>query len=286
MLTVGTWLACGPKVAPSSWTATVAADHALVGRIWDGARFIGERELLAGLRDADFVLLGEKHDNPDHHHLQGRLVAALDPPAVAFEMLDTADPVDATGAEALRAAVGWDGSGWPPFELYRPVFEATFVAGARIVAANPARDDVRTVMSDGFEAVDTEGLRLDRHLTDDARSALEAEIVASHCGHASPHVVEAMVRAQVYKDATMARALTEAGRGAVLVAGGGHTRRDRGVPQYLDGVVRTVRFAEVAHGVTDPAAYDEAADFLWFTPRVDDDDPCARFADELRKLGD
>ena len=40
----------------------------------------------------DFVLLGEKHDNPDHHRLQAWMIDALVArgrrPAIAMEMLD------------------------------------------------------------------------------------------------------------------------------------------------------------------------------------------------------
>src|SRR4051812_674712 len=47
-------------------------DHPLVGRVWDvkNATFITRDALWAKLVTADYVLLGEKHDNPDHHRLQ------------------------------------------------------------------------------------------------------------------------------------------------------------------------------------------------------------------------
>ena len=35
----------------------------------------------------EIVVLGEIHDNPDHHLNQARAVAALDPAALVFEML-------------------------------------------------------------------------------------------------------------------------------------------------------------------------------------------------------
>ena len=82
--------------APTVWQSPLNRDHALVGRIWDvgAARFVGAEGLYAGVRAATFVVLGENHDNPDHHVLQARVLAALvasgRAPAVAFEMLDTA----------------------------------------------------------------------------------------------------------------------------------------------------------------------------------------------------
>ena len=161
------------------------------------------------------------------------------------------------------------------------MFAATYAVGAEVVAAHPTREEVRAVMAGGFEALPAEvreGLPLDRALPPEARAALEEEIVASHCGHATPDMVGKMVLAQIFKDAWMARALTHVGPRATLIAGNGHTRTDRGVPWYLDGAVSVVAFVEVRDSEAEPAAYDAPADYVWFVPRVDDEDPCAAFA--------
>jgi uncharacterized iron-regulated protein len=71
----------------------------------------------------------------------------------------------------------------------------------------------------------------------------------------------------------------------VLIAGTGHARKDRGVPGDLarlgEKSVVTLAFAEVEHGEVDPAHYGTfwhvptpPFDFVWFTPRATDDDPC------------
>src|SRR5213080_5003950 len=71
--------------------------HPLVGRIWDvkAGTFIPEDTLVARLVASRFVLLGERHDNPDHHVLQAKLLRAMVEagrrPAVGFEMLATDD---------------------------------------------------------------------------------------------------------------------------------------------------------------------------------------------------
>jgi uncharacterized iron-regulated protein len=125
--------ACAPRfdpklvdapVAGRPWVSTEHRSHPLVGRIWDprAARFVDEAALAAAVASADFVLLGETHDNPDHHLLQARLLAAIVAagrrPALAFEML-TADQqaaVDAALArapkdpDALAEAVAWKAS--------------------------------------------------------------------------------------------------------------------------------------------------------------------------------
>lgn len=247
----------------------------LQGRIWrssDGT-FVEEATVVEALRGADVVLLGEKHDNPEHHQLQGRLISALQADSVAFEMLDAGDVFDAaTTADELAQAVAWDDSGWPEFDLYRPVFDAVFASGARPVAAHPTGDQVSAVMSEGMETLGeaAEGLAVDRAPVDGHLASLQQEIVDAHCGYADPQLTSMMVSAQVLKDAWMARTLAELGPKSVLVAGNGHTRPDRGVPSYLDASAAVVSFREVQPGELDPAAdVDGGADFIWFTDRLD-----------------
>src|SRR5690242_12305298 len=114
--------------ASSPWHAPLHRDHPLVGRIWDGAAFADEQTLDAAARSAHFLLLGETHDNPDHHALQARLLrvaAAGRTPAVVFEMLDVGQQAAIDAAprtpEGIAEAANWSRSGWPPFSMYRPI---------------------------------------------------------------------------------------------------------------------------------------------------------------------
>src|ERR687898_3312211 len=81
----------------TSWKSPLGQNHPLTGRIWDvsSARFIDRETLVERLARADFVLLGERHDNPDHHMLQAQvlrsLIAVGRHPAVGFEMLGLDD---------------------------------------------------------------------------------------------------------------------------------------------------------------------------------------------------
>jgi hypothetical protein len=120
--------------------------------------------------------------------------------------------------------------------------------------------------------------------------AMEAEMRDSHCGHLPETALPGMVTAQRARDAAMAeRLLAVAGDGAVLIAGAGHVRTDRGVPMYLaarapGATVASLAFVEVATGRTAPGDYAERFgvarvpfDYVWFTTRADDVDHCARF---------
>ena len=140
---------------------------------------------------ARFVLLGETHDNPDHHQIQAALVRSLlgtgRRPAVAFEMF-TADqapliarhlaaaPRDAAG---LAEAVDWKHSGWPDWAYYRPIAQAALEAGVPLVAANLAPATVRSIARGEAGAVPA-GLAaryaLDQPMAPAAHARLTAEL--------------------------------------------------------------------------------------------------------------
>lgn len=297
-------------VAPAvRWQSPLLRDHPLVGRIWDAAhaRFVDEPALLDDLAHARFVLLGEVHDNADHHALQARVVRALRAagrrPALAFEMLEVEQQAAVDQAlaaapgdpDAVARAVDWAHSGWPEWALYRPVFAAGVEAGLRIVAANFPRRGARALVmqgADGVDAATRARLGLDQSLPAAVEEAMREELRASHCGHLPEAMAPGMVLAQRARDAEMAeRLLAAAGpEGAVLVAGAGHARVDRGVPARLrarapEATVRVVALLEVEQGRDDPRGYAARFDtpslpfdYAWFTPRAArDPDPCARF---------
>ena len=56
---------------------------------------------------------------------------------------------------------------------------------------------------------------------------------------------------------------------------------DRPDDAYTIALVEVPRTGETVV----PADFAGQADVLWFTPRVDDEDPCDKFAEELKKLG-
>jgi uncharacterized iron-regulated protein len=297
-----------------AWQAPLGREHPLTGRVWDvaAARFIDAAALPPRLARARFVLLGEKHDNPDHHRLQATLVRALAAagrrPAVAFEMLDTAQapalarhlaaaPRDASG---LGAAVGWKDSGWPPWPLYEPIAKAALDAGLPILAANLPAAVVSAVARGHASALPRSLVTahgLDRPLPSGAQADMAAEIRDAHCGHANPQMLINMIAAQRARDAHMAETLlTAGGNGAVLISGTGHVRHDRGVPAYTrarqpTATIATVAFVEVQPNSTLPNDYAARFgatslpfDYVWFTPRMDDDDPCETFRRSLERL--
>jgi uncharacterized iron-regulated protein len=279
-------------------------EQAPVGKIWDvkASAFVSEGVLAERVAKARFVLLGERHDNADHHRLQGRvieqLVRAGRHPAVVLEMLEPAQQsladqyLASPGATAagFGAAVGWEKTSWPSFGEYRPIFDAAFAGKLPIVAGNLAQVDVKALVKQGAEALGSERaheLGLDQPFPDALQGPLLDELRASHCGQLPEELLAPMALAQRARDAQLAQSMLRAGAndGAVLIAGGGHARLDRAVPRYLsaaapDASLVSISLREVQHGRTEPASYvdDEGPfDYVWFTPRGSDEDPCASF---------
>lgn len=284
-----------------SWIVDGAVTSGLIGRIWSVAdqAFIEPSELIERLAYARFLLLGENHDNASHHRLQAFLLENVAPaqrPVVVMEMVgaDQADALDRFNASAdrtadtFRSAVDWDMSGWPEFDLYRPVIDAALNRNARIEAALPTIAATREVSRGGLDVLEAgrlEELGLANSLAPELTSGLEQEIIVSHCDMLPPEVVPNMVAVQRFRDAAIAEALRETPDKdlAVLIAGNGHVRSDRGVPAYLGqdaGRALVVMMHETGpdkDAAQDVSGFgrDAPADYLWFTPPAEREDPCA-----------
>lgn len=303
---------------PDTWASRLSADHALVGKIWSvsEARFVDRAAVTGRVAGARFVLLGEKHDNADHHRLQAEMVRAVAKsgrkPAVVFEMIDrskqatvdehlasAANQVNGQGdarVDAFGEAIGWAESGWPAWEIYRPVFAAVLEFRLPIVGAGlPRKEAMDIAKGGGLPAALVAKYKLDAPMPEPHQSALQQELVDSHCGHMPASMTQPMMNVQRARDALMADGLASGATadGAILIAGGGHVRADRGVPWYLgepEGSVVTIGFVEVSDGVTEPADYAQyydgaiPFDYLWFTPRDNDIDHCKELEERMKKM--
>ncbi|WP_224249713.1 ChaN family lipoprotein [Hyalangium gracile] len=303
----------GQAAAAHAWQSPLLRDHPLIGRIWDVSqgRWLEEPALREQLAKARYVLLGERHDNADHHLLQASLVRALAGsgrrPALAFEMLDVEQQatVDAAlarepgNADAIAQAVDWAHSGWPDWALYRPIFAAGLERGLPIVAANLSRAQGKALAMQGTSALPAElvtRLGLDTPLPEDVSRAMRSELFQAHCGAMPETHMEPMVQVQRARDAQMAERLraSDTGDGAILITGAGHARTDRGVPAHLargagGATVRSVGFVEVSADKREPGDYVEADgtgrlpfDYVWFTPAAEREDLCAKLRERMK----
>jgi uncharacterized iron-regulated protein len=283
----------------SSWESPLYREHALAGTIWrvEPLQKVDGEYLLSQMLRTRFVLLGEKHDNPDHHQLQRsilqRLQAAGDLELVSFEMLDQSQQaaLDTVSADehrtddALQAHLQWDDAGWN-WSFYGPMLRDMLQSGVMLRAGNISSEQMMTVYGGGpLPAID--GV-----LDSDQLAQLTREIDESHCGMLPSSQFESMVRVQQARDASMARSLVaENTSGAVrtttsqrvLITGNFHVRRDLGVPNYLigRGDVLSLGILEVDPVSEDPLDYLQTFsavlpyDYVWFTPAVAAEDYCA-----------
>lgn len=254
------------------------------------------------------LLLGEVHDNAAHHAARGRLIERLAADKAVRQTAPTLvfEHVRADKGDALRQAIGepphgrasaadlfqalaWADSGWPDADLFTPLFGAALAARFPMRAGDAARGDVRRVAREGIAALPADvrsRFRLDAPMPAAVGDDLLAELEASHCGLMPRNAFAGMALAQRYRDAALASAADATDGGAIVFAGNGHVRADRGVPYALRaaGIGRPVfvvmylevdaRHADAAAHVPRGADGSTVADLVVFTARADREDPC------------
>jgi uncharacterized iron-regulated protein len=247
-------------------------------------------ELPAGLRDADFALLGEVHDNGAGHALRLGWLRELTRGRrriIAMEQFDAPRQADldaartriearagfgsagtlAPAARELAEAAGFAFEGWQ-WPFYEPVLVLALARGLPLVAANsPRRREAPAVGAparpQGWGASEDE--------------AMAVAIRDGHCGLLPEAAVTAMAGLQRVRDATMAGAMVDARRRSglpvVLLAGNGHVRTDIGVPRHLASLQPSARMMAVAIGERGrpwPGSFDAGVEVA----PVEREDPC------------
>ncbi len=280
LATVATLAPLSPNnvAAEDRWVAPHFQNHPLAGTIWNSEfQQVTLARLETALAKARFVLLGEIHDNPDHHRLQAQLIDTLIKngrhPAVVFEMipanlqpeLDRHVQGGAGEAGALGKALRWEERGWPEWIIYQPIVETALGAGLRLVAGGLDADVQKAVAKAAppplYEKA-VQDLDLAEPLKPEIAEAESEEIKDGHCNLLPAAALEPMLRVQRALDASLANAMTsaDASEGAVLIAGAGHVRNDWAVSHTIrqklpDATVVSVAFIEVDPERTEPSAY-------------------------------
>jgi uncharacterized iron-regulated protein len=297
--------------AKDEWLSSHFQEHPLAGTIWSSDfEAITFDQLETTLSKAGFVLLGETHNNPDHHRLQARLISGLvrngRHPAVVFEMI----PVDlqaeldrylqggAIQASSLGKVLRWEERGWPDWSIYQPIAEAAISAGLPLLGGGLDGDAqkllARAEPSPRYTQM-VEEFGLAQPLEPQIAEAQGREIKEAHCNLLPEAAMEPMTRVQRARDAQLAKTMLSAkpSDGAVLIAGAGHVRKDWAVPRVIqrtlaDPVVVSIAFLEVDPERTAPSDYIQTVpglqkpyDFIYFTPRADLTDHCAEFAKHM-----
>jgi uncharacterized iron-regulated protein len=308
------WFAISAAVASTSlqleWESQIADTHPLVGGVYlkDGA--ITVPALAALMADNKYVLIGEKHDNSDHHQLELRLLKLLKnyysdagtdaSVSVTLEMLDGSQQPKldeimwqldqnnelSINTDELKTALSWPQHGWP-WSDYAPLIEWTLSSRMLLSAGNISHSTMKSIYASGIDDRFSSASELKTALND----RLLDQVFDGHCGLMPKDSLSSMVDIQLVKDAAMANALVDSGgTHSVLVAGTGHIRKDSAVPQHLrvldDASVLTIALVEVVNDKKLPADYSELFeqfDVLVFTPIANERDYCADLEKSLHK---
>lgn len=287
----------------------ILEDHALAEKIWDvkAGQFVSKERLLEAVRQKDYILLGETHDNLLHHKYQAWLIDNLYRSGfsalVAFEMItqgqgEIIENKQYNSSSDLINDLNQVKTTWNYKQRYTPVFESVLSANFPIYPANLDRATIMSIARKGEENVPVyiKPYLEKNTFSSEQEKELKEEIKMSHCGMENPHMTNAMMLTQRVKDAEMANSLMRdiEIQKRVLVAGSGHTRNDRGVPMYIrseskDAKILSIAWLEVVNEYGDMDQYAQRwggekipFDYIWFTPRVDRPDPCKSFRQHMK----
>ena len=267
------------------WQSPEGLTHDDLGQIQDlrSGELLSAAQLAARLAVAERVLLGEQHDNPDHHALELWLLRALEQQrsqgSLLLEMLSSAQqPLleqtakqlkDGLAEEQVPEVLQWSGS-WP-WKLYGPIVLHGLRQDYPLQAANLDRSEILDIYRQ--QPV----LQGQASTAPAVREPLLAQIRESHCNKLPESQLPAMLAVQQQRDRRMAQRLLAAPQPTLLLAGSFHVRRDLGIPLHLQDLgdsasTAVVILAEVGKRVT--AAQ---ADYVWYTAAVPVEDYCSRF---------
>ncbi|MDM9653075.1 ChaN family lipoprotein [Pseudomonas wenzhouensis] len=269
---------------PPQPLAPLGHEQADLGRIVDLAtgQNISPEQLLRRLASAQRVLVGEQHDNPDHHALQLWLLRELarqrPQGSVLMEMLNPeqqpkVDQAQRAAREGRLPADPFDTLAWQPgwdWSLYGALVMHQLRQPYPLLAANLDRAEImqiyrqRPVLEGEHSTAETVQARL----LEDIRDA--------HCGLLPDTQLPAMLAVQQQRDRRMAEALLAAPQPSLLLAGAFHVRKDLGVPLHLTDLgahagSTVLILAEVGRQVDA-----SMADYVWFTAAQPEQDHCAK----------
>ncbi len=273
--------------------SSVQHKHPLLNKIWSVSQqqFISQQALQQELLAHNLILLGETHDNKQHHRLQADIVKLQveqqKSPAVAFEMLNQELQSTITQfqqqyyqthqgsnniTDDFASIVHWEQSGWPDYSYYRPIFKQALENKLPIIAANLDIKLVRKVIKQGPEVLPEKYQNLLKKYPYPAvvQQELELNIQDSHCDMLPEKMLAPMLSGQQVRDIAMMDAIKKAlqkNPRLILIAGSGHTRTDYGIPWYLNQELHqqqpelkilSLAFVEVSEDKQKPSDYAQA----------------------------
>lgn len=261
-----------------AWQAPQGHDNPRLGQVLHTAsgEWLEAQELIDRLAGVSHLVVGEKHDNPDHHALQlwllEQLHARRPQGALVMEMIGPEQqervselqggplPTDPQLAAQLSWGPGWDWSDYGPLVRWGLSYPR------KLLAANLSRDEMLEIyrQPSPLEAV----------YGQEAQATLARVMDEAHCHKLPQARLPAMLAIQQARDQRMAQVLGQAPVPAMLLAGAFHVRKDLGMPLHWsshEGSPTVLMLVEAGSDLPDELQ----ADFVWVTAATVARDYCA-----------
>ncbi|MBX8495941.1 ChaN family lipoprotein [Pseudomonas cichorii] len=247
---------------------------------------LSAQQLAERLAVASRVLVGEQHDNPDHHALElwlMQVLAARRPQgSLLLEMLNPDQQARVTAVQSdlaqekypsdLPVALNWQ-KAWD-WSLYGPLMRYLLAQPYPVMSANL---DTHEIITTYRQAPESSG---SLSAAPAVRERLLALIRDSHDVLPEDRL-PALLAVQQQRDRRMAQSLLAAPLPSVLFADAWHVRKDVGVPLHLADL-----------GVTEPAVVllmvrtgeevePQSADYVWYTAATPEKDSGAQLRQSL-----
>lgn len=277
--------ACQTLPPPPAWQSPEGRNRPELGVIRDlntGEQLTPE-QLVERLAAQPRVLVGEQHDNPDHHALQLWLLRALETRreqgSLLLEMLEPEQQakIDAVRRGPLPSdlpqALAWQ-KNWS-WELYGPIVQHALMQPYPLLAANLDRSEIKRIYKD------RPVLKGKLSTADSVGGPLLEQIRESHCGMLPESQTPAMLAVQQQRDRRMAERLLAAPAPAMLFAGAFHVRRDLGVPLHLADLGKADGNAVLVLSEVGKPVGQGAADYVWYTAALPPIDHCANLKKQM-----
>lgn len=277
-----------------NWQSPSLINHPLVGQIIDvrTEQTIKLPTLLEKLQQSHWVLIGEKHDNPDHHQIERFLLNKLltepnrEPRAVVLEMLNNSQqPLikhlsTNDSLAAIKDKLQWPKHGWS-WPDYGALIKLSLTHNAPLKAGNLNKAQIRQFYQLTEAQFQGKQFKTLAAIPTEQRNEIRMQIDKSHCHQANKQHLNAMVSIQLAKDAQMADSMLHSPSGAILISGAYHSYKTLGVPTHLSQrsqeSMAVLVLKEVSATDTNISDYFDAdnADFIWLTPKQHSIDPCS-----------
>lgn len=234
------------------------------------------QQLLAKLSNQPRVIVGEKHDNLQHHQIEQWLVEQLPRQrtqgSVLMEMItpnqqekvnavkDRLKQGETLTGQQITEQTAWQ-KGWK-WDLYSGVATAALQGPYPLLSANLDRSEIKKFYEHPLPVTGALSTQ------PSVRAAITKTIEESHGGKLEPKQAEAMLAIQQQRDRRMAESLLAAPTPALLIVGGYHANRALGVPLHIEDIAPMTELTVVMLAEEGVKVDKSNADFVWYTEKA------------------